>query len=129
MIKKLGSTVYSAMMKPFRTRRVRSFWRYLFRWALLSIPTGILTSLGIVLLVLSTEHVWNIWYGRVPRLLAVLIPTVGGLIAGYLASKTMIGAVHGAEMIIASLHKYGGRVPFLTAPIGFLTSLATIGSG
>ncbi|MGC8961807.1 MAG: chloride channel protein, partial [Candidatus Bathyarchaeia archaeon] len=61
--------------------------------------------------------------------MAVLIPTVGGLIAGYLASKTMIGAVHGAEMIIASLHKYGGRVPFLTAPIGFLTSLATIGSG
>ena len=117
------------MMKSFRKMVGKSFWRYLLRWTLLSIPTGIITGLSIVLLVVSTEYAWNVWYGKIPKWLIVFIPSMGGLIAGYIASKTMIGVVHGAEMIIDALHKYGGQVPFLTAPIGFLTSLATIGLG
>jgi CIC family chloride channel protein len=124
----------TSMIKKFKIpdgfKGKKKFWRYLLRWTLLSIPTALATSFGIVLLVLTTESMWNMIYdGRIPRPLIVFIPAVGGLIAGYIASRTTVTALHGVDMIVNALHKYGGNVPYLTAPIGFLTSLVTVGSG
>jgi len=100
------------------------------RWTLLSIPTSIVTCLGIVLLVSSTEYMLSLFYGAQMRNpLIVFLPAVGGLIAGYIASRTTITALHGVDMLVNALNKYGGSVPYLTAPIGFLTSIVTIGSG
>ena len=118
------------MLRTASPRQEKSFRRYLIRWTFLSIPVGIITSLSVVLLVLATESMWNLLYGhQVPRTLIVIVPAIGGLVSGYIASRTVMGASHGAELIIDALQKYGGVVPLLTAPIGFLTSLVTIGSG
>lgn len=131
----------------------RSAWSFgaTGRWALLGVLVGICAGIGAVLfhygLHWTTEQVLVGLAGydpqepageRIPRVdlpavsrwLIVVIPAIGGLVAGLLIAWFCPDAAgEGTNGMIRSFHRQGGRISLRVLWVKLVASIATIGSG
>ena len=105
---------------------------YLRKWVPISIVVGVLAGFGAVIFQFLLNAVWDVSYNSfsVPWYLVLLIPAIGGLLAGIIMMKwAPETAGSGTDHIIDAVHHHGGKVRARIVPVKIAASALTIGSG
>lgn len=102
--------------------------------ALIGFVTGIVAIAFHEMLLWVTNWVQAPWMGEspLPSWTFMFVPPLGGLLCGiliYVLTKTPEAAGQGTDNMIYSFHHQGGKIRKRVAPVKFLSSIITLGSG
>jgi CIC family chloride channel protein len=102
--------------------------------ALIGFVTGLVAIAFHEILLWVIHWVRIPWTGEspLPFWSFVLVPPLGGLICGlviYVLTKTPEAAGQGTDNMIYSFHHQGGKIRKRVAPVKFISSIITLGSG
>ncbi len=105
---------------------------YLKKWLPLSIFIGIVGGFGAIIFQLLLDLIWTLCYGTgtVPWYFILLLPAIGGLIAGMIIHRFAPEAAgHGTDAVIDALHHKAGKMRPRVVPVKVIASAITIGTG
>ena len=105
---------------------------YLRKWVPISIVVGVMAGFGAVIFQFLLNAIWDISYTSfsLPWYLVLLIPAIGGLLAGIIIMRwAPETAGSGTDHIIDAIHHHGGKVRARIVPVKIAASALTIGSG
>jgi len=107
-------------------------WRYLRKWIPISVLVGIFAGIGAIVFQVALDLVFHASYesASLPWYLLLLIPAVGGLLAGLIISRfAPETAGSGTDHVLDSIHHHGGKLRPRTVPVKIVSSALTIGTG
>lgn len=116
----------------FRLYTTEPFFSYFKKWIFISVLLGLVTGLIVTAIhVVIYEILWDRFYGIFPslKLLVILVPAMGLLLAGFVLRLAKDPAVQGTDEVINAFHEHGGEMDTSSTPAKLVASILTIGFG